>query len=291
MEEREQKAAIWRGERELSTAVTAEQTGIAKTALTPVATERLFGDSPEADLPALELQLPGGDVVLVQGVIDRVDVLAAQDASLGVVFDYKRSIGRRLLLDEVYHGLALQLLAYLLVLRDHGERLTGAKVVPGGAFYLPLLGRPLRVDHPDDADDDDFNPFKTFQPRGVVDFDSVGQLDPTFETGRSAAFAVQRTKAGAISRMDQSDAVRSGELPMLLRYVRRKMTGLAEQWTSGDISVSPAQLGRMSACARCPYRTVCRIEYAARESRVLSRMSRSEVLNALAERSSGGSDG
>lgn len=281
-----QHAAIRRGRRELPPAVKSQQDGIGKTPLRPLATERIFGDSADDDLPALELPLGDGRTVLVRGIIDRIDCAQAEGASLAVVFDYKRSSStslQRLRLDQVFHGLALQLLAYLLVIRDHGQRLAGAKLIPGGAFYLPLLSGLESVQHPSEADQEGFDPFKGYRPRGVLDFDWIDALDPALQQGRSTVFQVYRTKDGGVGYKDRSDAVEAGALPRLLDHVRRKMTGLAKDWLSGDIAVRPAKLGKWTPCSRCLFRSVCRMEYLTREARGLQAMTTSEVLDALGQ--------
>ncbi len=283
MEPHEQHAAVWRGDHELPPAVTGEKTTTGITQLRPVATEQSFGDMPGDALPSLELKLARGRSVAVRGVIDRVDVVQAGDAALAVVFDYKRRLSRRLQLEEVYHGLALQLLAYLLVIRDHGKRLVGCEVIPGGAFYLPLLGDFKRIEHPDEVEEAALDVFKPFRPRGVVDFDWIDQIEPTFKVGWSDAFAVYRKKDSLLGHQDSSDAVESGVMPRLIEHVRLKMAELAEDWLSGNIAVIPARLGKQTPCSWCAYRTVCRIEYATRETRVLRKMNRSEVLAELAD--------
>ena len=281
MEEPQRRKAVWRSGAELRPAMAGQKTAIGRTPLKPVATEQVFGGGADDDLPALELSLSNGRTVLVRGKIDRVDAMPADDASLVVVLDYKRSSYWRLRLEQVYHGLALQLLAYLLVLREHGEKLTGAKIIPGGAFYLPLLGAFESLEHPQDADAETFNAYKCYRPRGVVDFDWIDSLEPGL-TGRSSVFAVQRKKEGTIGNLEKSDAVEGGVLPKLLRHVQGKMVELAEKWLSGDIAVSPARLGKDLPCARCLYRRVCRYEYALRQSRLLEGLSRTGVLEQLA---------
>ena len=296
LEQRGQRNAVRRGERELPPAVRGEPSATGKTPLRPLATEKTFGDAPDDDLPALELPISGGRTVLVRGVIDRVDMVQVGDASLAVVFDYKRSLRQRLRLDEVFHGLSLQLLAYLLVIRDHGQQLADAALTPGGAFYLPLLASFNKVDHPDEADEAGFDPYKEFRPRGVIDFDWINALDPTLSSGHSSTFAAFRTTKGEIGNVDSTDAVGSGALPRLLDHVRRKMTDLAEDWLSGNISVTPYRLGKETPCPTCRYAGVCRIEYATRECRVLRTMKRTAVLEELAhspdpDQSPSGSEG
>ncbi len=286
-----QQALIRRGRTQLSAAKRAEHTGLAKSPLRTAFTERMFGDSEGAGLPALELRTKSGKIVQVRGVIDRLDLVTGGDQSLAIVFDYKRTLGRSLRLDEVYHGLALQLMAYLLVIRDHGERLGGAKLIPGGAFYLPLLSAYQRVDHPSDAEEPDFDGFAAFRPRGVVDFDWIDRLDPDFDTGRSRLFSVKRKQDQGISDLDRGDAVPSGTIDRLLEHVRTEIGNLAERWLAGEISVLPAQIGTHLPCDECSYRSVCRVEYATRQSRRLHKMSRSQVIEQLGVEEAGPSDG
>lgn len=295
LEPPKQRALIRRGGRELRRAAAGEQTGLGKTPLWPAAAELQFGDAADADLPALRLRLSDGRQVLVRGSIDRIDLLQAGEDVLAVVFDYKRSIGRRLKLEEVYHGLALQLLAYLLVIRDYGtefarriasvssssrRRAVPTALIPGGAFYLPLLTTFEKLAHPADAEHQ-AAARKGFQPRGVVDFDWMDWLEPTLESGRSEVFAVRRKKDGSPGDIDRTDAVGGETMPALLDHVRRKMTELSEAWLSGDIAARPSRLGTDTPCGTCLYRSVCRMEYVTREARTLQSMKRSDVFAAL----------
>jgi ATP-dependent helicase/nuclease subunit B len=266
---------------ELPDAVKGQKSTVGTTPLELGMAEKAFGEGGDS-LPALVLTTSHGVEVLVRGRIDRVDFVDVGEASLAVVFDYKRSLNRRLRLDEVFHGLALQLLAYLLVLRDGGGPSGLGTVIPGGAFYVPLIGPFERLQHPSEADADGFDPFGVFKPRGVVDFDWIDRLDPGMSSGADSAFAAVRKKDGGISRLDASDAVEDGALPRLLGHVRGKMTELAEAWIGGEIAVRPARLGKDLACSYCPMRSVCRFEYATHAVRMLSPMKRSVVLSALA---------
>lgn len=276
---------IARGERELTVAKEGERFSLGGSKLKPVATERAFGMSGDDGLPALLLTTKDGKTIELRGKMDRVDVLQVGDANLAVVFDYKRSLGRSLRLDEAYHGLALQLLSYLLVIRDHGDKLTGAKLVPGGAFYLPLLAGLRKVDHPSDVESGDALPQSAFRPRGVVDFDWINELDPSLENGWSERFLAYRKADGSPGNLDSTDAMPSGKLPELLEHMRNRMSELASRWIDGDISVTPAMLGTWTPCGTCSFRSVCRIEYATRNLNRLESMSRGDVIERVGRES------
>jgi ATP-dependent helicase/nuclease subunit B len=290
MQDQERDKAAWRSGLELPAALTGQQTAVGKSPLRPLATEQSFGSPEEGSLPALELKTSRGQTVLVRGKIDRVDLLSAGDVSLAVVLDYKRSLRPRLLLDEAYHGLALQLLTYLLVIQERGKDLAGADLLPGGAFYVPLLASYEKVDHPADAEEEAFNAYKPYRPRGVLDFDWIDRLDPQLKSGWSSMFSVFRTARGELGHVDRSDAVPGATLPAMLQHIRGKITELAEDWVSGNIAVAPARLGKELPCSHCPYRSVCRYEFVSRQARCFPSMSRSQVLAELAGRE-GGTDG
>lgn len=284
----------WRGGRDLKAAVAGQRKRLGRSALQPLMTERTFGGADEGSLPALEITTPGGRTVAVRGKIDRVDVVESGGQTLAVVFDYKRSVGRRLHLHMVFHGLALQLATYLIVLRECGGDDAQRRLVPGGAFYLPLVGAFARVDHPSDADEASFDPYDAFRPRGVLDFDFLEALDPGAVSGADRAFAVKVKKDGGIRDLEKSDAVAGGVLPRLLDHVRRSMGELADRWLSGDISVSPVQVGTTTPCPHCPYIGVCRFEYPTHQPRLLPMLKRSEVIervSGVGGRGSGGMDG
>jgi ATP-dependent helicase/nuclease subunit B len=284
LDDPDQRKLSWRCGKELPAAIDAHKTGLAQTGLSPIAVEKKFGFNDADALPAIALKLSDGRQVLIRGKIDRIDLLPLGDKSLAMVFDYKRSMGKRLRLEEVYHGLALQLLAYLLVIRDHGDKLSNTRIIPTGSFYLPLVAGLPRVDHPSEADKAGFNPHAEMRPAGVFDFDWIDSLDPECTDGtRSRTIRAGKLKDGKLANANRSDAVASGQLPLLLDHVRSKLTSLAEAWLSGDVAVRPAHLGKDLPCTYCDYRAVCRFEHATRETNALVRMTNTEVLTAIAE--------
>ena len=140
---------------------------------TPWRAELQFGDGRE--IPALKLQTPQGRELKLKGKIDRVDRVEGQAAF--AVIDYKYR-GSTLALDWVYHGLSLQLLAYLLVLQNSGIE-KDHRLTPAAAFYVKLLRQLEKVDHPADATKPDDPLFDlTVKPRGIIDWNRRDLIDP-----------------------------------------------------------------------------------------------------------------
>ncbi|HTA95765.1 MAG TPA: PD-(D/E)XK nuclease family protein, partial [Verrucomicrobiae bacterium] len=110
----------------------------------PAAAELEFDNKPGARAPAWEIDLGGGHKLLLHGRIDRVDLWRDKKTgdALALVLDYKSSSKK---LDKVLvgHGVQLQLLAYLNVLRhwkNPQEVLGVNRLIPAGVFYVNLRG-------------------------------------------------------------------------------------------------------------------------------------------------------
>src|SRR5690606_27917578 len=106
----------------------------------PVGLEIGFG--PDGVLPSLALPLGAGRSMELVGRIDRVDAAETEEGLRLRVLDYKSS-STALRLEDVVHGLTLQMLTYLDVLLTHAQGWLGRPAVPAGVLYFhvhnPLL--------------------------------------------------------------------------------------------------------------------------------------------------------
>jgi ATP-dependent helicase/nuclease subunit B len=231
-------------------------------------------------LPPLMLTTDAGQQVELRGIIDRVDLLEKQSAV--AVIDYKLS-DRSLALDEVYHGLSLQLLTYLLVLQANGEALEGKKLTPAAAFYVKLLRRLDSVKHPDDAPDPSDPQFDLkVKPRGVLNSAYLSAFDSRLVAGEKSQMLQARIlKDNRVGDRRSSDAAEPTEFSALLRHVQRKLTTLAAALLDGQIHVRPYQMGQTTPCPRCEYRPVCRFELPMNRYLQLTVRGREAVLDEL----------
>jgi ATP-dependent helicase/nuclease subunit B len=247
----------------------------------PRATELPFGFENKGGLPALELSTPAGRRVLLRGYIDRVDLVELADEFLGIVIDYKRTREKRLDLGEVYHGLSLQLPAYLLVLAESGRTLAGRPIRPIGMLYVSLASQYKRVDHPDLAGARDLALRGTFRPRGLLLADAFDALDPSEDTGWSDYYSFFRKQDGSVGKIDQSDAADAASFQATLDHTRVRLGELADGLLDGNVAVKPYRLGTFSPCSWCPMAGVCRFEMGISEVRFLESLKRSEVFRRL----------
>jgi len=229
-----------------------------------------------ADKPGgvLTLSTPKGRTILLRGRIDRVDLAELGEDLLGLVIDYKTTTGRTLNYTDVYHGLSLQLPAYLLALQQKGESLTGRPVRPVAALYLPLLEPFKTVAHPSEEKQ------TSFELRGLVDLDSLDALDGTARTQGGSRFLKARLKKDG-TPYQASDLATSSQVAAIIRHVGRRMGELADDLLDGRVDVFPYRLQRRMPCGFCPYRAVCRYEIDTQPPRLLDSLKKEQVLAKL----------
>ena len=229
----------------------------------PLAAELSFG--PEDKLAPLRLRTPNHRVVELAGKIDRVDLIG-EDAF--AVFDYKTH-SQLLRLDRVVHGLALQLLTYLIVAHAHSRKLNveGKRLFPAGALYLQLVRSFKKYPDPEDAPapgDPDFH--LQFKPRGLVHSDYLIEFDETAGKGPSQVLAAFVKQTGELGNRGSTDTITPHEFRMLMREVRKVIKQLADEIMDGKIDVHPYRMGDETPCPRCEYRSVCRFDLSTGDS-------------------------
>jgi ATP-dependent helicase/nuclease subunit B len=237
--------------------------------------------SSRGSLPPLRVTTPGGEEVVLKGRIDRVDLLpGGADAA---VFDYR--LGSRVLsLQEVYHGLSLQLLTSLLVLDAEGAA-GGQKMTPAAAFYFQMARGIGDVKHPSEAlDPSDPKYLLRVKPRGVFDGTYLPGFDSALEPGdKSDVLAVQITKDGRFGNRRSSDVADRTQFRGLLTHVRGQLGALADGVLSGEVGVTPYRLNLDTPCPGCGYRSVCRFDPAVNRYHHLAPMSKEQVLDKVTE--------
>ena len=235
----------------------------------PAAAELDFGGD-DARAPALELDLGDGHQLALQGRIDRVDLWRepGSDAALALVLDYKSS-GKKLDAILVEHGVQLQLLTYLNVLRhwaDPRDALGVARLVPAGVFYVNLRGQyesgNTRAEVLDDAGD---ARKRAYRHTGRFDASVLPKLD---RLGAADQFSYQRNKDGSL-RKGSVEALPRAEFEKLLDRVETQLRGMGHAIFSGVAKVDPYRKGSETPCEYCDYRAACRIDPWTHHYRVL----------------------
>ncbi len=237
----------------------------------PAAAELEFDSQPGARAPAWEIDLGGGHKLSLHGRIDRVDLWRDTNSgdALALVLDYKSSSKK---LDKVLveHGVQLQLLAYLNVLRHwkNPQDVFGVKrLIPAGVFYVNLRGEykggGTRAEILADADE-----ARRLAYRHTGRFDA-GVLDKLDSANAADQFNYRRNSDGSL-RKGSVEALPRAEFLKLLDGVEMQLQSMGERIFSGAAQVDPYRKGKQTPCEFCDYQAACRIDKWTHQFRVLA---------------------
>jgi ATP-dependent helicase/nuclease subunit B len=221
----------------------------------PVAAEVLFGFS--GGPKPYRIELPDKAEVLLRGQIDRIDAANVADDLFVRVVDYKSS-PRSLDLLEIYSGLQLQLLVYLLVVTESWKEISGAAgdPLPAGALYFPMVDPILSTSGPLALEDAEKQMARRFRMSGLVARDGgVARLMDSDSPSHSDIIPVQFLAGGDLGARS-SAAVRE-DLIALLGFVKDKVREMSLGIFSGRADIEPYRRGASRACQYCPYGALC----------------------------------
>ncbi|MHA6483719.1 helicase-exonuclease AddAB subunit AddB [Paenibacillus sp. strain BS8-2] len=223
----------------------------------PIGLEIDFG--PGGKLPPMVLQLPGGAEMEVVGRIDRVDAAETEGGLLLRVMDYKSS-ATSLKLEEVAHGLSLQMLTYMDVLVTYSQEWLGQKASPAGVLYFhvhnPVMSLSNRTTEQDASD----LLLKRYKTKGLLSANAevIRLMDGNLEQGYSELLPVALKKDGSF--YSSSSVVTDDQWSTLRRSVRRTITRIGHSIQQGDVSIEPYRLGDQTPCQYCDYKPVCQFD-------------------------------
>ena len=235
----------------------------------PMAVEQGFGISTAQDKqtkswPALYMGLGKGQAMELRGVIDLLELAQVAESNgpkrYAVVYDYKRSRAKRFRLSMAYYGLDLQLLIYLLAVRELGpEGLGVGRIEPVGGFYISLKGAVMasgRADAETEPGEDEL--LSRSRPRGLFRKDKLCLLDRT-PVGRLRAVHGTVNQDGTLHKR-QGDGLSAEDFETVLAYGRKVVRKLGHEILAGLISVYPYRAGGQVPCTYCKYKSLCRID-------------------------------
>jgi len=228
----------------------------------PVAVEIPFGV--DQQVPAWKIDLAAGHALELYGRIDRVDLQRNHQAGEVpcIVIDYKSS-QKQLDAVLVAHGIQLQLLTYLNVLRcwpDPNRLFRVKRLTPAGVFYVSLRPRYERQGNRADAlansSEARTNAYKHF---GRFDSRFLRLLDSRVEVRRGDQFNYRLTAGGTINK-NSREPMSTEQFQGLLDAAEQSLKKMGDEIFSGVAAVAPYRKGTVTACDLCLFEGICRIE-------------------------------
>lgn len=226
--------------------------------------ERSFGGHKgPADSLDLVYQLHHNNRLELKGQIDRIDV--NEQASHFMIIDYKTGNAAINLVD-VYYGLKLQLLTYLLVVNQLMNKYSeGDKsMLPAGMLYY-FLKRPVfsMDNHSHDPEKLKEALDKQLKMPGwvLLDKDIAEQIDNTLYTDNKSRFLkiAYKGKGGSQSFNASSMSMlkSSEDFNLLMAYIELIFKDTGESIMDGSIDIKPYKKDKITPCTYCKYHPLC----------------------------------
>lgn len=233
-------------------------------------------------LPALEIGLENGEKVILEGRIDRVDLLEFEDSYYVRILDYK-SGRQEFNLSEVFHGLSLQLVVYLKVLLTAWGQMGDKPVLPAGIFYFkiddPMINSEAKM-----VEVVEKEIAKRLKLKGLALADAriIRQMDHEI-AGYSTILPLGLSAQDEFYRF--SSVLPPKELSALLKHVKRLLEQIAREMLNGHIRIEPVYNRKRLACDYCSFSTICQFDrqFPDNDWRCVKPLTHGEVLEYLAK--------
>ncbi|WP_193708281.1 helicase-exonuclease AddAB subunit AddB [Alkalibaculum sporogenes] len=213
--------------------------------------ELIFGiDKP---LPPIKIELSGKYMLFLEGRIDRVDILKQDEKQYLKIIDFKTG-NKDLILKDIYYGLSLQLLVYMWVCLNYGNK-KNIETVAAGLFYFKL-DDPLILSGKNQIENIEYEITKSLKLKGLMlkDKEMLKSLDENIEN--SDILNCKIKKDGEFSATSKG-LIKQEQVDQLIYHAEKTITNIGEEIFQGNISISPIKTKDKEACTYCNYKAIC----------------------------------
>ncbi len=248
---------------------------LAQSQFKPVAFELPI--SAREGVPPLELVTADGTAVLVEGIVDRVDVMERGENRYIRVVDYK-SGGKEFRLDDVLYGLNLQMLLYLFTIAENGGGIFH-NAIPAGVLYLPVHARYQNTDRDEEEEKAAAALKRQWKMSGLLLEDETSLRGMEQEL-KGVFIPAKLTAGGTLDK--RSALVGKAAMGRISRKIKELIAEMAENLSRGKIYSCPVSSRGHNPCDYCDYATLCGFE-PGDEALSVEPMNLEEALAALEE--------
>ncbi len=230
------------------------------------------------DLEAVKLSLNHGGSLELRGIVDRIDYFEDEDNIYLKVTDYKSGM-KTFQLEDICHGLSLQLVVYLNAALEKSRKDRDKNVVPAGIFYFHIQDPFVDLMEGTSVEE---NLLAEFDLSGLVlgEKEIVEHLD----FGEEKSLPVSYKKDGTFTAAS-SIATRE-QFQVLGDYVKRQLVAYGNEILDGNISIAPYKEEKRTACDYCDYKGICGFDpaFAGNQYRKMKKMDKKDLWNQMEER-------
>ena len=213
--------------------------------------------NPDSDLGAIEINTSEGRTIELTGKIDRADIYTSDGVSYVRVVDYKTG-GKDFRLGDVFSGLNMQMLIYLMCLWDNGKEKYG-DTVPAGIMYVPANNSGEQLSRRAGAEEIEAQKLKNGRMNGMI-LEEEKILDAMEEGCEGRFINAFIDKKGEL----QGTLLSLEGFRLLHERIDSMLIEMGLALHGGEIAAVPV-MGTTcynNTCTYCDYKDVCRREAA-----------------------------
>ncbi len=209
--------------------------------------------SRDGDIEPYVIGLPDGGSITISGKVDRVDVYNDEGKAYLRVVDYKTG-GKDFRLGDVFSGLNMQMLIYLMCLWDNGKESFG-DTVPAGIMYVPANNSGEQLSRRATAEEIEAQKLINGRMNGMI-LEDEKILDAMEEGCEGRFINAFINKKGEL----QGTLLSLEGFRLLHGKIDEMLTEMGLGLHSGEIAAVPVSGGSSygDTCKYCDYKDICR---------------------------------
>ncbi len=210
--------------------------------------------SEKSDVKPWKFQLKSGERVSICGKVDRVDFCQVDNFNYIRVIDYK-SGNKNFSLDDVYHGLNMQMLLYLFAIIN-SYRQKKIKIDPAGVLYLSIEDKVTYVQR-DTLSKQSYQElnFDNFKMSGIL-LNDVNVLSLMEKNLEGKFIPAKVNKDSTLSKT--SSVLGEEDFNLIEKHIENVIILMAECVFNGNVVPVPIDSSRYKdVCRYCDYKFIC----------------------------------
>ncbi|SET07332.1 DNA helicase/exodeoxyribonuclease V, subunit B [Natronincola peptidivorans] len=233
-------------------------------------------------IPAIVIELEDGEEIILEGRIDRVDIMMTEEDTYLKVIDYK-SGNKKFSLSDVYYGFQLQLIVYLEAMMALQDKVKKTRNHPAGVFYFKIDDPMVKTaDKAVDKIESEIN--KQLKMKGLVlkDLKIVKGMDKHIEK-HSEIIPVALNKDESIGK--KSSVATEEEFQDIIKHVRSLIKEIGKEILKGNVKIEPCKKGKQVSCQYCSYQSICQFDnvFDDNKYKIIKELKPEEVLEKIKE--------
>lgn len=215
----------------------------------------------------------GDALISVSGIVDRLDVYEDDETYYYRIIDYKTG-EKKFRLDDILDGLNLQMLLYLLAIKESSKNITNKKVMPSALLYYPALVKESLSSRSLTKEEEENNVKDKLKMNGMICNDKI-----VIEAlgGDVIGDFISVTTRGKIN---EEKVFGLDDLCLIFKSIKGTLKNISKEILNGNIKVNPIG-GRNDACSFCKFNSICKFDTMLDKKEKSADLKNSEVIKKI----------